>query len=154
MDHLGWVWYWVKKFDGEMLESVESVEGSFRLSFIWILSVYTTEQLTEKYSNMTFLFYCLILILLVALHHYIYRWGLEIGYHFSFVLGMHLQVKISLFSHLTLATICKRREIMLAISGQDLRSYWHMLLPFSYVVVSGAVGSFSVLFAKSLYASA
>jgi len=43
---------------------------------------------------------------------------------------------------------------MLAISGQDLRSYWHMLLPFSYVVVSGAVGSFSVLFAKSLYASA
>uniref|UniRef100_A0A2K2BMB7 Probable magnesium transporter n=1 Tax=Populus trichocarpa TaxID=3694 RepID=A0A2K2BMB7_POPTR len=64
---------------------------------------------------MTFLFYCLILILLVALHHYIYR-----------------------------------REIMLAISGQDLRPYWHMLLPFSYVVVLGAVGSFSVLFAKSL----
>uniref|UniRef100_A0A2K2BMD1 Probable magnesium transporter n=1 Tax=Populus trichocarpa TaxID=3694 RepID=A0A2K2BMD1_POPTR len=58
---------------------------------------------------MTFLFYCLILILLVALHHYIYR-----------------------------------REIMLAISGQDLRPYWHMLLPFSYVVVLGAVGSFSM----------
>ncbi|KAG8643852.1 hypothetical protein MANES_11G073500v8 [Manihot esculenta] len=64
--------------------------------------VYTPEQLTEKYSNMTFLFYCMILIVVVALHHYIYR------------------------------------------------SYWQMLLPFSYAVVSGAVGSSSVLFAKSL----
>ncbi|KAL9384905.1 hypothetical protein Peur_021915 [Populus x canadensis] len=78
--------------------------------------VYTPEQLAEKYSNMTFLFYCLVLILLVALHHYIYRRG----------------------------------EIILAISGQDLRPYWQMLLPFSYAVVSGAVGSCSVLFAKSL----
>ncbi|KAJ6680291.1 hypothetical protein OIU79_019909 [Salix purpurea] len=78
--------------------------------------VYTPEQLAEKYSNMTFLFYCLVLILLVAMHHYIYRRG----------------------------------EIILAISGQDLRPYWQMLLPFSYAVVSGAVGSCSVLFAKSL----
>jgi hypothetical protein len=39
---------------------------------------------------------------------------------------------------------------MLAVSGQDLRPYWHMLLPFSYAIVSGAVGSCSVLFAKSL----
>ena len=37
-----------------------------------------------------------------------------------------------------------------AISGQDLEPYWHMLLPFSYATVSGAVGSCSVLFAKSL----
>ncbi|KAJ6973095.1 magnesium transporter NIPA8 [Populus alba x Populus x berolinensis] len=43
-----------------------------------------------------------------------------------------------------------RGEIILAISGQDLRPYWQMLLPFSYAVVSGAVGSCSVLFAKSL----
>lgn len=39
---------------------------------------------------------------------------------------------------------------MVADSGQDLRPYWHMLLPFSYAIVSGAVGSCSVLFAKSL----
>jgi len=43
---------------------------------------------------------------------------------------------------------------MLAISIQDLRPYWHMFLPFLYAVVSGAVRSFSVLFAKSMYASA
>ncbi|KAB1200613.1 NIPA-like protein 3 [Morella rubra] len=78
--------------------------------------VYTPEQLAEKYSNITFLLYGLILILVVAIHHSIYRRG----------------------------------ELMLAVSGQDLRSYWHMLLPFSYAIVSGAVGSWSVLFAKSL----
>ncbi|KAE8734541.1 putative magnesium transporter NIPA8 [Hibiscus syriacus] len=78
--------------------------------------VYTPEQLAEKYSNMTFLLYCLILILVVAFHHYIYRRG----------------------------------EILLAFSGHELRPFWNMLLPFSYAVVSGAVGSCSVLFAKSL----
>ena len=40
---------------------------------------------------------------------------------------------------------------MLASSGHELKTYWQMLLPFSYAVVSGAVGSCSVLFAKSLY---
>nr|AFK45775.1 unknown [Lotus japonicus] len=44
----------------------------------------------------------------------------------------------------------KRGELLLAVSGHDLRPYWNMLLPFSYAVVSGAVGSCSVLFAKSL----
>lgn len=78
--------------------------------------VYTPEQLAEKYSNITFLFYCMILVLVVALHHSIYRRG----------------------------------EVLLAVSGHDLRPYWHMLLPFSYAIVSGAVGSCSVLFAKSL----
>ncbi|EXB41422.1 hypothetical protein L484_007572 [Morus notabilis] len=78
--------------------------------------VYTPEQLAEKYSNVTFLFYCVILILVVAVHHSIYRRG----------------------------------ELLLAVSGHDLRPYWHMLLPFSYAIVSGAVGSCSVLFAKSL----
>ncbi|GMN57359.1 hypothetical protein TIFTF001_026470 [Ficus carica] len=78
--------------------------------------VYTPEQLAEKYSNITFLFYCMTLVLVVALHHSIYRRG----------------------------------EVLLAVSGHDLRPYWHMLLPFSYAIVSGAVGSCSVLFAKSL----
>ncbi|PKI52527.1 probable magnesium transporter NIPA8 [Punica granatum] len=78
--------------------------------------VYTPEQLAEKYSNITFLLYCVILVLIVALHHTIYRRG----------------------------------ELLLAVAGNELRPYWHMLLPFSYAVVSGAVGSCSVLFAKSL----
>uniref|UniRef100_A0A0A0L9M2 Probable magnesium transporter n=1 Tax=Cucumis sativus TaxID=3659 RepID=A0A0A0L9M2_CUCSA len=78
--------------------------------------VYTPEQLVEKYGNITFLLYCVILILVVALHHSIYRRG----------------------------------ELLLSVSGQDLRPYWHMLLPFSYAIVSGAIGSCSVLFAKSL----
>ncbi|XP_027358672.1 probable magnesium transporter NIPA8 isoform X2 [Abrus precatorius] len=47
-------------------------------------------------------------------------------------------------------SIYKRGELLLAVSGHDLRPYWSMLLPFSYAVVSGAVGSCSVLFAKSL----
>ncbi|KAE8694092.1 putative magnesium transporter NIPA8 [Hibiscus syriacus] len=78
--------------------------------------VYTPGQLAEKYSNITFLIYCLILIIVVAFHHYIYRRG----------------------------------EMFLAFPGQELRPYWNMLLPFSYAIVSGAVGSCSVLFAKSL----
>ncbi|PSS18262.1 Magnesium transporter like [Actinidia chinensis var. chinensis] len=78
--------------------------------------VYTPEQLAEKYSNITFLLYCLILVLVVALHHYMYRRG----------------------------------EMLLEVPGHDLKPYWRMLLPFSYAIVSGAVGSCSVLFAKSL----
>ncbi|XP_043724685.1 probable magnesium transporter NIPA8 isoform X2 [Telopea speciosissima] len=78
--------------------------------------VYTPEQLAGKFSNVIFLLYCLFLILVVAVHHFIYRRG----------------------------------ELLLAVSGLDLSHYWHMLLPFSYAVVSGAVGSCSVLFAKSL----
>lgn len=45
--------------------------------------------------------------------------------------------------------IYRRGEILVS-SGLELKSYWQMLLPFSYAVVSGAVGSCSVLFAKSL----
>ncbi|KAJ8773081.1 hypothetical protein K2173_028258 [Erythroxylum novogranatense] len=78
--------------------------------------VYTPEQLAEKYNNITFLLYCMVLIIVVALHHYIYRRG----------------------------------ELLIVISGQEIRPYWHMMLPFPYAVVSGAIGSFSVLFAKSL----
>lgn len=77
--------------------------------------VFTPEQLAEKYSNITFLLYCLTLVFVVAFHHYVYRRG----------------------------------EI-LATSEHEVKSYWKMLLPFSYAVVSGAVGSCSVLFAKSL----
>ncbi|KAI8541219.1 hypothetical protein RHMOL_Rhmol08G0045300 [Rhododendron molle] len=78
--------------------------------------VYTPEELAEKYSNIMFLLYCLILVLVVALHHSVYRRG----------------------------------ELLLAVPGHDLKPYWRMLLPFSYAIVSGAVGSCSVLFAKSL----
>ncbi|CAL9248559.1 unnamed protein product [Arabidopsis halleri] len=78
--------------------------------------VFTPEQLAEKYSNVTFLVYCGILILIVAVHHFLYRKG----------------------------------EVLISIPGKEISSYWKMLLPFSYAVVSGAIGSCSVLFAKSL----
>ncbi|XP_010929508.1 probable magnesium transporter NIPA8 [Elaeis guineensis] len=78
--------------------------------------VYTPEQLIAKYSNLVFLLYCLMLVLVVAGNHYIYRRG----------------------------------EAYLALSGKDFSPYWRTLLPFSYATVSGAVGSCSVLFAKSL----
>ncbi|CAI9758517.1 unnamed protein product [Fraxinus pennsylvanica] len=78
--------------------------------------VYTPEQLAEKYGNATFLIYCLILVLIVGLHHSVYRRG----------------------------------EFLFTNPGNDIQPYWHMLLPLSYAIVSGAVGSCSVLFAKSL----
>ncbi|XP_076923442.1 putative magnesium transporter NIPA8 isoform X2 [Bidens hawaiensis] len=78
--------------------------------------VYTQDQLAEKYINITFLFYCLLLMAVVAMHHYVYRRG----------------------------------ELLLAISGKEVMRYWKLLLPFSFAVVSGAIGSCSVLFAKSL----
>ncbi|XP_058722697.1 probable magnesium transporter NIPA8 [Vicia villosa] len=78
--------------------------------------VYTPEQLTEKYTNVAFLLYLLALIVIVVVHHSVY----------------------------------KRGELLIAVSGHELKPFWNMLLPFSYAVVSGAIGSCSVLFAKSL----
>lgn len=44
-------------------------------NLLFFSPVYTPEQLAEKYSNITFLLYCIFLVLIVALHHAIYRWG-------------------------------------------------------------------------------
>ncbi|XP_062223216.1 probable magnesium transporter NIPA8 isoform X2 [Phragmites australis] len=41
-------------------------------------------------------------------------------------------------------------ENIISNSSKDTGTYWRTMLPFSYAVVSGAVGSCSVLFAKSL----
>ncbi|RIA04230.1 hypothetical protein BRARA_K01551, partial [Brassica rapa] len=79
--------------------------------------VFTPEQLAEKYSNVTFLVYCGILIIIVAVNHFLYRKG---------------------------------EVLLISVPGQEISSYWKLLLPFSYAVVSGAIGSCSVLFAKSL----
>lgn len=78
--------------------------------------VYTPEQLTEKFSNLVFLLYCLTLVLIVAVSQYTYRKG----------------------------------EAYVSLSGHEFTPYWRTVLPFSYATVSGAVGSCSVLFAKSL----
>lgn len=43
----------------------------------------------------------------------------------------------------------RKGEALVLISGHD-SPYWRTLLPFSYATVSGAIGSCSVLFAKSL----
>ena len=130
---------------------------SFTSAFLCI-SVYTPEQLAEKYSNVTFLFYCVILILIVAVHHSIYRWvsiweGADWFSFFVFVI-FYISELIRLELKTTVSCgACRRGELLVAVSnssGHDLRPYWHMLLPFSYAMVSGAVGSCSVLFAKSL----
>ncbi|KAL0685432.1 hypothetical protein Bca4012_052280 [Brassica carinata] len=44
----------------------------------------------------------------------------------------------------------KGEVLLISVPGQEISSYWKLLLPFSYAVVSGAIGSCSVLFAKSL----
>ncbi|CAN6572526.1 unnamed protein product [Malus baccata var. baccata] len=85
----------------------------------------------------------MILVLVVALHHSIYRW--ELSDELFLLIGM----APTNFIYINF-WIYRRGELLHAVSGQDLRPYWHMLLPFSYAIVSGAVGSFSVLFAKSL----
>lgn len=60
----------------------------------FLFSVYTPEQLVEKYGNITFLLYCVILILVVALHHSIYR--LELKWILSFVFYMRLHIDNSI----------------------------------------------------------
>ncbi|KAK7271073.1 hypothetical protein RJT34_26680 [Clitoria ternatea] len=64
----------------------------------------------------------------------------------GFLLYLLALVSIVVLHH----SMYKRGEHLLAVSGHELRPYWNMVLPFSYAVVSGAVGSCSVLFAKSL----
>ncbi|KAG4119233.1 hypothetical protein ERO13_D11G065866v2 [Gossypium hirsutum] len=66
-----------------------------------------------------------------------------LGNFFLVAFGNHQSPVVALHHY-----IYRRGEIVLAVSGQDLRPYWNMLLPFSYAVVSGAVGSCSVLFAN------
>ncbi|KAL6843422.1 hypothetical protein ACP4OV_026744 [Aristida adscensionis] len=44
----------------------------------------------------------------------------------------------------------RKGEHTLSVSGKESCTHWRILLPFSYAIVSGAVGSSSVLFGKSL----
>ena len=44
----------------------------------------------------------------------------------------------------------RRGRQLAAIRGEDPVEAWRMLLPYTYVVVSGATGSHSILFAKSM----
>lgn len=47
-------------------------------------------------------------------------------------------------------TFKRGRILMSSCTDEIVRKYWHTLLPFSYAMVSGIIGSHSVLFAKSL----
>ncbi|KAG0591731.1 hypothetical protein KC19_1G197200 [Ceratodon purpureus] len=78
--------------------------------------VFTHEELLASYKDHAYLVYCVILLLIVGVHHTIYRQGRQLA----------------------------------ASRGEDPVGAWRMLLPYTYAVVSGAVGSHSVLFAKSL----
>ncbi|KAJ4790864.1 magnesium transporter NIPA (DUF803) [Rhynchospora pubera] len=63
-----------------------------------------------------------------------------------FVLYCFSLVFIVLLNHY----IYRKGEALVSACGNEINAYWRTLLPFSYAVVSGAVGSCSVLFAKSL----
>ncbi|KAM7275865.1 hypothetical protein ACFE04_017731 [Oxalis oulophora] len=67
--------------------------------------------------------------------------------HIAFLVYCMILVFIVAIHH----SVYRRGEFLATISpGQEIKPHWKMLLPFSYAVVSGAVGSCSVLFAKSL----
>ncbi|GBG85711.1 hypothetical protein CBR_g40440 [Chara braunii] len=61
-----------------------------------------------------------------------------------YVFGLLLLVLLLYFTY-------RKGRQMIAAKGDDgVGIYWHMLLPFSYAMVSGIIGTQSVLFAKSL----
>ncbi|KAH6823737.1 magnesium transporter [Perilla frutescens var. hirtella] len=64
----------------------------------------------------------------------------------TFLIYCLILVVVVFLSH----SMYRRGELMFALPGSDIKPYWQMLLPLSYAVVSGAIGSCSVLFAKSL----
>lgn len=66
--------------------------------------------------------------------------------HVVFLLYCLMLILVVIFHH----SVYRRGEHLLSVPGHELSRCWHMLLPFSYAMVSGAVGSCSVLFAKSL----
>ncbi|XP_042013743.1 probable magnesium transporter NIPA8 [Salvia splendens] len=64
----------------------------------------------------------------------------------TFLIYCLILVIVVLLSH----SMYRRGELMFAMPGHEIKPYWQMLLPLSYALVSGAIGSCSVLFAKSL----
>ncbi|XP_057800505.1 probable magnesium transporter NIPA8 [Salvia miltiorrhiza] len=64
----------------------------------------------------------------------------------TFLIYCLILVIVVLLSH----SMYRRGELMFAMPGNEIKPYWQMLLPLSYALVSGAIGSCSVLFAKSL----
>lgn len=66
--------------------------------------------------------------------------------HLVFLLYCLMLILVVIFHH----SIYRRGEHLSSLPGHELSRCWHMLLPFSYAMVSGAIGSCSVLFAKSL----
>ncbi|KAL5700532.1 hypothetical protein ACHQM5_025961 [Ranunculus cassubicifolius] len=65
--------------------------------------------------------------------------------NFVFLLYCLMLIFVVVFNHY----IYRRGEHLMSIS-HELSTCWRMLVPFSYAMVSGAIGSCSVLFAKSL----
>ncbi|KAI5388100.1 hypothetical protein KIW84_073981 [Lathyrus oleraceus] len=59
----------------------------------------------------------------------------------AFLLYLLALIVIVVLNH----SVYKRGELLIAVSGHELKPFWSMLLPFSYAVVSGAIGSCSVL---------
>lgn len=106
------------------------------------LTVYSHEELLASYKGNIYLTYCGVLLFIVAVHHLIYR----------FVSPFIMSIAEYLVpSELIVLCAHDRRGRQLAtLRGEEPVGAWRMLLPYSYAVVSGAIGSHSVLFAKSL----
>ncbi|KAI5429723.1 hypothetical protein KIW84_034341 [Lathyrus oleraceus] len=59
----------------------------------------------------------------------------------AFLLYLLALIVIVVLNH----SVYKRGELLIVVSGHELKPFWSMLLPFSYAEVSGAIGSCSVL---------
>ncbi|KAH7438331.1 hypothetical protein KP509_04G010400 [Ceratopteris richardii] len=68
------------------------------------------------------------------------------GNHVYLIYCMCLIILVTV-NHMTYK---KGRALMTNCTDESVSRYWHTLLPFSYAMVSGIIGSHSVLFAKSL----
>ncbi|OAY66094.1 putative magnesium transporter NIPA8 [Ananas comosus] len=85
----------------------------------------------------------------IAFAYFVLSKTVSVKYEFLFLLFILYVPTVMLFL-ITTYEIDRRGEDILSASVPDFSAYWRTLLPFSYAVVSGAVGSCSVLFAKSL----
>lgn len=111
----------------------------------FFLTVYSHEELLASYKGNIYLTYCGVLLFIVAVHHLIYRF--VFGFIMSIADGsfyLFLSELIVLWAH------DRRGREVATLRGEEPVGAWRMLLPYSYAVVSGAIGSHSVLFAKSL----
>ncbi|KAG6435102.1 hypothetical protein SASPL_106753 [Salvia splendens] len=65
----------------------------------------------------------------------------------TFLIYCLILVIVVILSH----SMYRRGELMFAMSGHEIKPYWQMLLPLSYALVSGAIGSCSIKSSKVVH---